>query len=298
MSNIDFSTILTNYPTPGQDNDTQGFRQNFQTIYTALETAKHELGNLQERTVLKADLTSSGGTKVVNDLAGSKIVNGLFNQFSGQAFGFTQFDNTSSGYASIPVDFTNGVMQTINIKYTNTTLNFINWPQNESTADGNKYYSVLRLMIVNQDPTSAKTITITTENGHPVVAAGNDPELTNAAGSAILQLGTTGNALNVDAASNYINVSSTNDLYVGQTIKFGGVSGHGITVGTIYYVQAVDLTNVAIRISASFGGDPIDITSTGTVTFSFLAGPAKVQMLEAFTTESGNPVYLRRLGEF
>ena len=46
-SNINTTQININYPIAGQDNDTQGFRTNFQTIKTALDTASSEIGALQ-----------------------------------------------------------------------------------------------------------------------------------------------------------------------------------------------------------------------------------------------------------
>lgn len=47
-SNIDPSNINENYPIAGEDNDTQGFRDNFEFIKTALVTAREEVTSLQE----------------------------------------------------------------------------------------------------------------------------------------------------------------------------------------------------------------------------------------------------------
>jgi hypothetical protein len=46
-SNIVTTNIDENYPVAGQDNDSQGFRDNFQNIKTAIEVAKGELTGLQ-----------------------------------------------------------------------------------------------------------------------------------------------------------------------------------------------------------------------------------------------------------
>lgn len=48
MSNINFNSINENFPVAGQDNDTQVFRDNFDSIKTALSTAKTEIGDLQD----------------------------------------------------------------------------------------------------------------------------------------------------------------------------------------------------------------------------------------------------------
>ena len=46
-SNINYTNIDENYPVAGQDNDSQGFRDNFQNIKTALNTAATEITSLQ-----------------------------------------------------------------------------------------------------------------------------------------------------------------------------------------------------------------------------------------------------------
>lgn len=79
MSNINVSGIDTSFPTAGRDNDSQGFRTNFSEIVVALETAKDELADLQNKSVLKAALT---GSSIDNNLEGNGISNGTYSQFS------------------------------------------------------------------------------------------------------------------------------------------------------------------------------------------------------------------------
>jgi hypothetical protein len=54
-SAIVYSTIDTTFPIPGRDNDSQGFRTNFTTIKTGLQTAASEISILQSN---KADLVA------------------------------------------------------------------------------------------------------------------------------------------------------------------------------------------------------------------------------------------------
>ena len=49
-SNINYLSINENFPVAGQDNDTQVFRDNFDTIKTSLRNAKDEIGSLQDNT--------------------------------------------------------------------------------------------------------------------------------------------------------------------------------------------------------------------------------------------------------
>ncbi len=48
MSTIDTTNIDDDYPVAGQDNDSQGFRNNFTNITTALDQAKTEITSLEE----------------------------------------------------------------------------------------------------------------------------------------------------------------------------------------------------------------------------------------------------------
>jgi hypothetical protein len=47
-SNINFAAINENFPVAGQDNDTQVFRDNFETIKTNFQEAKSEIEDLQD----------------------------------------------------------------------------------------------------------------------------------------------------------------------------------------------------------------------------------------------------------
>ena len=67
-SNINPNNIDTTYPVAGQDNDSQGFRDNFTNIKNNFTEAQTELNDLQTKVVVKSALT---GTTIDNDFAGS-----------------------------------------------------------------------------------------------------------------------------------------------------------------------------------------------------------------------------------
>lgn len=69
-SNINPTNIDGNYPVAGQDNDSQGFRDNFTNIKNNLQFAKNELDDLQGKVLLKSALI--GGT-LANDMAYSTL---------------------------------------------------------------------------------------------------------------------------------------------------------------------------------------------------------------------------------
>lgn len=67
------------YPVAGQDNDSQGFRDNFTNIKTNFTYAAQEITDLQSKAVLKAALT---GTVLDNDMGGSILRNAQLQDMS------------------------------------------------------------------------------------------------------------------------------------------------------------------------------------------------------------------------
>jgi len=69
-SNINPNNIDTTYPIAGQDNDSQGFRDNFTNIKSNFTEAQSEIDDLQSKVVLKSALT---GTTLDNDFDGAVV---------------------------------------------------------------------------------------------------------------------------------------------------------------------------------------------------------------------------------
>jgi VCBS repeat-containing protein len=121
VSNITFASINENFPVAGQDNDTQTFRDNFDSIKTALSTAKTEITDLQDN-VVRLDTD--------NDLNGSIIQNArLQNNYDvvleGQVF--------DAGLTTFTIDFSNGNYQIFTLSNSSMTFDFLNFP-----TDGSK----------------------------------------------------------------------------------------------------------------------------------------------------------------
>lgn len=72
MSTINTNGIDVNYPIPGQNNSTQGFRNNFVAIKQNLDIAGTEISDLQNKVVLKSALANS---TLNNDMANTLIAN-------------------------------------------------------------------------------------------------------------------------------------------------------------------------------------------------------------------------------
>ena len=78
-SNINPQNIDGAYPVAGQDNDSQGFRDNFTNTKTNFQFAAAEITDLQNKAVLKAALT---GTVLNNDMGGSILSNAQLQDMS------------------------------------------------------------------------------------------------------------------------------------------------------------------------------------------------------------------------
>lgn len=78
-SSINPNNIDNAYPVAGQDNDSQGFRDNFTNIKTNFEFAAQELTDLQGKVVLKAALT---GTTLDNDMGNNLLYAAKIQNFS------------------------------------------------------------------------------------------------------------------------------------------------------------------------------------------------------------------------
>jgi hypothetical protein len=104
------------YPVAGQDNDSQGFRDNFTNTKTNFEYAADEITDLQNKAVLKAALT--GGT-LNNNMAGSLLSNAQLQDMSetrvalGTISGTATIDYSAGPYytlttsGSVSLSFTN-----------------------------------------------------------------------------------------------------------------------------------------------------------------------------------------------
>jgi len=83
MSTIDTNGIDPNYPVPGVNNSSQGFRDNFSSIKVNLDTAATEITDLQNKVVVKSALT---GSVVDNNMANTLISNALVRSFRATTF--------------------------------------------------------------------------------------------------------------------------------------------------------------------------------------------------------------------
>lgn len=170
-SNINYAAIDADYPTAGQDNNTQGFRDNFSSIKTALEVAKSEINKLQTNSVLVATLDDANAN-VTNDLLGSTIKNGVYSNFYGVVH-----TEASPIISQGDIDLQDGPLQIFTLSG-NSSLLFTNWPAESK-------YAVVRVHLSSmiESPAVSRTLTLSTANGgairyestfsNPIILNGN-----------------------------------------------------------------------------------------------------------------------------
>jgi len=118
MSQINTSGINVNYPIPGVNQSSQGFRDNFAAIKTNLDTGYNELTDLQNKVVLKAALN---GTTLNNDMANTLISNASTRGFRATTY---NLGNAISGIATVNASLGDVQYGTI---VGNTTIQFTGW---------------------------------------------------------------------------------------------------------------------------------------------------------------------------
>ena len=139
-SQVNPNNIDGTYPVAGQDNDSQGFRDNFTNIRNNFTFTKAEIEDLQNKAVLKSALLN---TVLSNDFAGNAVVNPALTSWR------ETYNNIGSVNGSVTINFTNGNFQKITMSGA-TILNF-SFPTNT-----NNQYASIKLWVSN--PNTAYTL--------------------------------------------------------------------------------------------------------------------------------------------
>ena len=148
MSNINYVSINENFPVAGQDNDTQVFRDNFDTIKTSLRYAKEELEIFQDSATGAARLNQS------NDFNQNIISNAVL-----QGNRDALFDGGNYSAATLDVTYTNGAYQIYKFA-ANVEINFLEFPENETPAGVGKV-----TLELYSDSAGSRTITFKSIGG-------------------------------------------------------------------------------------------------------------------------------------
>lgn len=147
-SNINYLSINENFPVAGQDNDTQVFRDNFDTIKTSFRNAQEEITDLQ---------TNSARTDVDNIFNQKKIQNAVLQEVRETKYPGDIFVSNAG------IDWENGSYQTWLISG-NVNMDFRNFP-GDPNKDSTPVNTVGRMTLELKASGSGGIITFTTSGG-------------------------------------------------------------------------------------------------------------------------------------
>jgi len=236
MSTINTNNINVNYPIAGINNSTQGFRDNFTSIKTNLDTAGSEISDLQNKVILKSALN---GLEINNDMANTLISNALTKSFRASTY---NLGSNLSGNIVVNVPAADVHYGTI---VANTTFSFGGW-----SPDGTKSQIELHLAVGNANAYITFPSTTTDINNIPYQ-------------------GMTYTALLLE---NYLSNASpaANTTYTNQVQIPAGVQNVNFVISTLNCGNTLDVYPLNRPIKSSFveSGVPAvsNVVATGTIT--------------------------------
>lgn len=264
-SQINYNIIDGTYPVAGQDNSSQGFRDNFTNIKNNFESAYEEITDLQNKVILASPLNN--GT-FNNNLQGNLITNA---QMQGIREKYFNVGNAVSG--SVSVNFDTGTFQTMTLDGSTTISGFTGFaPTNGSFAR-----IVLQIIVAN----SAHTVTMPASVTKAYDIAGYNTSsrvLTfDGPGTYTYEVGTIDGGTSfylVDWVNNKTRVMGGNLVI---TTGVGGAATTGITM-TVTNIGGVAIGNITAN---NFIGNMVstgtDASFTGNVTANYFIANSGIQ---------------------
>jgi hypothetical protein len=153
-SQVNPNNIDGTYPIAGQDNDSQGFRDNFTNIRNNLTYVKAEIEDLQSKALLKTALNNS---TIDNDLSGNVILNPTLGSYR------EVYYNVGAVSSTTAINFLNGNFQKITLAGA-TTLSFTNFPSGK--------YASIKLWVNVTNISYTLTLPAAVSLGDPDTVAG------------------------------------------------------------------------------------------------------------------------------
>ena len=250
-SSINPQNINGNYPVAGQDNDSQGFRDNFTNIKNNLSFAKTELEDLQNKAILRLALT--GGSTPENNMNGTLLV-------GPQLKNATETSNSLVAVGgSLLLDYSTGHLHhtTIDAISGSVVLAFLNWP---ATSFG---YGKVRLRVDVADVTYTLTLPGTVSIGYSDIQgiSGNTVSFTST-GTYLFEFSSYDGGATIimqDLLRNYKTSFSNISSFESITISGNADVGGNIRTGNITTVAG---TNNSLYIDPDGNGSVIFGTST------------------------------------
>ena len=313
MSAINTNGINVNYPTPGVNNSSQGFRDNFASIKTNLDAAGSEISDLQNKVVVKSALNN---TTVNNDMANTLISNAAIRNFRsttynlGNALSGTVLIDTSLGdvqYGTVagnvtlqfgnwaPAGTQSNVELRLNFSNTEASISFpsevVSSNNNFGTTTLENYANVASVATVTVpfDVEQLNYRLSTVDCGTTVgIEPSNRPRQStqlqkrtptptgfqgDVAGT--IALGETFSQLSITStnAADYLTTGNTTELYTDLPIVFTGVSMEANITIGTTYYVRNVVSSTTFTVSSTLGGGNVDLAGNGSPTSSMYGNP-------------------------
>lgn len=120
-SQINPNNINGAYPVAGQDNNSQGFRDNFTNTSTNFQYAANEITDLQNKAIVNAQLTGGSALTTQNNMLNSPLINALISDFAATTVNLGVLSGT------VTINYVSGHYQTVTTG-ASLTLGFTNFP--------------------------------------------------------------------------------------------------------------------------------------------------------------------------
>ena len=266
MSSINPNNINGSYPIAGQDNDSQGFRDNFTNVKNNLTFAKTEIEDLQNNAILKTGLA---GTTLNNDMNYAQIK-------GAQLLRTVETIKDWATQTSVEISFADGHYQKVTTGGPFTISAFTNWPTSG-------LYAKLRLEIVITTPsTDTVTLPSAVSVGLTNIQGAVGQTITfPAAGSYVFEFTTynAGTTISID------DLSRTHDNITGDFTMSSNVTLGGATIIT-GYDYAAPSTNFDITANVDVSRvifNPAGTLAKGTLTLP--AGNVEAKVITVSSTQ-------------
>lgn len=274
MSSINPNNINGSYPVAGQDNDSQGFRDNFTNIKNNFTFSKTEIEDLQAKAILKAPLA---GTTLNNDLNNAQLI-------AAQLLKTTEtINNLGSLSGAISVNWADGHFQLLTLSGA-STVSFTGWPTSG-------FYTTLRLLITVSNVSHTLTLPAQVSIGLSDIQGASGQVITfpatgvyyyefdtyDAGGTIVIKdlLRNHRSTANLNATGR-ITLSSSEDVANTANISLSTVASY-FTTGNVEVSQLLDGTDGQIKTimasNVALGNMTVTVTNaawggSGTITFS------------------------------
>jgi hypothetical protein len=280
-SNINPNNIDGSYPVAGQDNNSQGFRDNFTNTKVNFQYAKEEINDLENQAILKAALS---GSTLDNNMNNNTIYAVNLNDVSTTKIAATATSGT------VTLNYASGQYQTVTPSTGSITLAFTNFPESG-------YYGNLRVAIVVSNTTFTVTLPGAVTLGTTGVQGLSGGVITfNSTGTFEFDFSTYDGGITITVNDvNRANNVLTNPLFLTVSEDLAASTAASLTKTTSYFTTSAAETatlaagaegqiKVFSAVSIASGNMVITVTNagwkssgTGTATFSTLGASCTLQ---------------------